>query len=117
MTRLTEIYVQVAGQQAIQDPVIAETLEINDDQNAEMQDIRDEMREQMMELRNSESEDRTAMREKMTEMNEQVNQKMMAVLSDDQRKKLDEMKGEKFDLPADALPQPGRRGGRDRSDF
>lgn len=111
MTRLNEIYVQVMGAGAIQDPKIAEELEITEDQVAEMQDVRDEMREAMRGLRDG--GDREAMREKFAEINAEINEKIMAVLSDEQQEKLDKMKGEEFELPEDAMPRRGRRG-RDR---
>ena len=114
MERLSEIYVQVMGQRAINDPVIASQLEISDDQKSEMEEIQSDMREEMMSLR--ETVEREEMREKMTEMMEETNKKMFAVLSDSQRKQLDKMKGKEFDIDMEDLaPRRGRN--RGRSDF
>jgi hypothetical protein len=116
MTRLTEIYVQFVGPRAIEDPVIAAELEISEDQQAEIREIRSSMQEEMRALRNS--EDRQAMREKVAELNKQIGEKIMAVLSEDQQAKMQELKGEAFEMPEDALRGGGRRGrGGQRSDF
>ena len=113
MTRLNEIYVQAMGARAIQDPVIAEELEITEDQVAEMQDLRREMREELMGLRDT--LERDEIREKMMEMTKGLNEKMMGVLTNKQQKKLDEMKGETFEMPEGGLR--GNRRGKNRTDF
>ena len=116
MTRLTEIYVQVQGANAVNDPVIAKELDITDSQKEEMAEVRASMREKMAELR--EIEDRAEMREKMREMNDEASEKVMGVLTKSQTSKLAEMKGDKFDMPQDALRgNRRRRGGQERSDF
>ncbi len=114
MTRLEEIYIQALGARALQDPVIASELEISEDQIAEMQEIQNAAREQMADMR--ENTDREQRREQMAEVNSETNESLMAVLTDDQQNKLDEMKGEAFELPEDAL-RGGRGRGRQRSDF
>jgi len=120
VTRLNEIYVQAMGANAVQDPMVAKALEISDDQKENMQELRDEMLESMRSMR-GDSDDREAMREKMQEMNQEIQEKMMDLLSDDQKDKLEEMKGEAFDLPEDAMPQRrgrrGRGGADGRTDF
>ena len=124
VTRLNEIYVQALGQRAIQDPFVADALEITEEQKTQMQDLQTDMREEMMSLRDT--VEREEMREKMTEMMESLNKKTMGVLTDSQNKKLEEMKGDEFEIPEDARRQRGGRrgggqgqgkGGGDRSDF
>ncbi len=118
MTRLEEIYIQVLGATALRDPMVMKALEITEEQTSEMQELQDEMREEMRDLRDS--TDPEDMQDKLKEMTEELTKDTMALLTDDQSKKLEEMKGDKFELPEDAMPRGrgGRRGGnRDRSDF
>ena len=104
--RLNEIFVQVSGVAVLQDPLVAKELEISEEQYEEMKELRDEMRSEIREM--ARDGDREQMREKFTEMNKELGEKMMGVLSDSQQDDLEEMKGKKFDLPEDAMPQ--RRG-------
>ena len=104
--RLNQIFVQVAGVSALQDPLVAKELAISEEQYKEMKEIRDQMRSEFREM--ARDGDREEMRQRYAEMNEEVGEKMMAVLTSSQRNDLDDMKGEKFELPEDALRQ--RRG-------
>ena len=53
------------------------------------------------------------MRKRLTELGKQIEESVLEILSDEQRQKFEEMKGEKFEFP-----QPGsERRGRDREDF
>ena len=114
MERLTEIYVQVAGASALQDPQIAKQLKITDAQRKQLATAQSEamnkVREQMQELR--QSGDREAMRAKMTELRKEADKQVLAVLSAEQQTALDKLKGDPFEMPADAL----RGGGRQRGD-
>ena len=103
--RLQEIYIQVAGTQALNDADVAAALTLTDDQKAQMQAARDEANAQRRELFNS--DDREAAFEKMAELTKQADEKILALLNADQQAKFAEMKGKPFDMPADAL-----RGGR-----
>lgn len=108
--RLNEIYLQAAGVSALQDPTVAEKLGLTQDQQEEMrqvsQDVMADFRETMQE-----GGDREAMRERMTEMRAEVEKETMAVLSDDQKEKFNEMKGAPFTL-SDEDRQALRGGGR-----
>ena len=115
MTRLTGIYVQVMGKRAIQDPVIAKELEITEDQKTEMQDIQGAMREEMQSMRDT--IEREEMREKFTEMQKEVNNKLMGVLTSTQKEKLDELKGDEFEMPEGGIQRGRRNRDRERSDF
>ena len=118
MKRLTEIYVQAAGISVLEDPQIAERLKIDDAQRKQLAAAQDEvmgeLRGKMREL--FESGDRDAAREKMTELRKEAEKKILAALSAEQRTELDKMKGDPFDVPADALRGGRQRGGRGGGD-
>jgi len=115
LARLEQIYIQVAGTQALSDPDVAAALAITDEQKAKIETVRDEangeMREKMREIfeANSGDGDRDANRAKMTELRKAADEKVLAALNADQLEKLTAMKGEAFEMPADALF--GGRGG------
>ena len=90
----------------LQDPLVAQQLDITEEQLEEMKQLRDEMRSEFREM--ARDGDREQMREKFTEMNKELGEKLMGVLTDRQQGDLEKMKGKKFDLPEDAMPQ--RRG-------
>ena len=119
--RLNEIYLQVAGVNALNDAEVAKELEITDEQKEKMAKVRDENREsmgaQMRELFSS--GDRDAAMAKVNELRKAGDEKVLAVLNDTQKKKFEEMKGEKFEMPEGALRggfggPGGRRPGGDR---
>lgn len=111
MKRLNQLHVQRMGVNALMDPTIKKELKITDEQTEKiekaMADAQSEMREAMMEMRDSGNFDREA----FMEMRQESQEKMAAigdkVLNDEQKKKLKEMKGEKFEFP-----QGGRGRGR-----
>ncbi len=113
MGRLEQIVVQVRGASALQDPAVAKKLGITEQQQEEIrqanQDANSSMREQMQALRDS--SDREQARAKMAELRSKAGEKVLAVLSAEQRKNFDEMKGEPFEMPPGAL-FGGRGGGR-----
>lgn len=99
--RLTGIYVQVAGFASLQDDEVANAIGLSDADrekiDEKIDDISRDMQEEMQAL--MQSGDREGMRQAMTEMREKANQKVMALLSEDQAKKLEDLKGKKFDMP------------------
>jgi hypothetical protein len=104
LDRLTEIYVQVAGVEALQDELVAEKLTISDAQKTQIAEIRranQEARgEQMRELfGGGGGGDPEAARAKMDELRKAGDAKLLAVLSADQQKKFEEMKGKPFKMP------------------
>ena len=121
MDRLRGIAVQVLGAGAINDPEIAEELQITELQKKELEQVRNDVRETMMakmqELRGS--GDREAMFAAMRDLRAQSNEKMEAVLTDKQKSAFAELKGKNFDMPEGAFGggrggfrQSGRRAGR-----
>lgn len=111
--RLTGIFVQVAGFNALMDNEVAEAIGLSEDDQADLKEaIEDagmEMREQMQEL--MQSEDRGAMREKMMELRDEANKKIMGMLSESQRKKLEDLKGATFEMPQRGRGGAGGQGG------
>lgn len=117
MQRLTEIYIQVAGVAALQDEDIAKELGITDAQKGAITSIREANREAMRGQFGPPGGggqpgegDREAfaarMREaqaKMDEVRKAGDAKILAILTPEQKAKLEAMKGAKFDLPEEAL--------------
>ena len=97
--RLTGIYVQQAGTAAIGDPEVSKELGISDEQKAKLRTIREETAASMRGLFGGGEVDREANRTKFNDLRKSSEEKVLAVLSDDQKKKLEELKGKKIDLP------------------
>jgi len=108
--RLREIYIQVAGTSALSDSEVAAELKITDEQKQKISKAREESFAGMRELFTG-GGDREAARTKMEEMRKKADASVLAVLTEDQKKQFEEMKGKKFDLPEGAL-RGGRQGGR-----
>lgn len=112
--RLAEIRIQALGVAALQDEAIAKKLNITAKQKTAMEEAttesRESMREMFQEMRDG--GDRAAMQEKMTEFRSETESKIMDVLSAKQKSTFEAMKGESFEIPADALRGGGRRGQR-----
>lgn len=118
LSRLEQIAIQVAGIQALRDPSVAKKLGISEAEGKEIADAIDEGRTsmfaQMREMRQGQDGDvdRAAMQEKMQELRKQNEEKVLAVLSSDQRKQFEEMKGEPFEMPEGGFGRFGGPGGR-----
>lgn len=112
-TRLTEIYVQVAGMAALTDETVAKKVGLSADEQAKVKELIDANRSEMQELFQEmrDGGDREAMREKMTEMGEKLNKSLEELLSDEQLKKFEELKGEKFEMPQGRGGRGGAGGG------
>jgi hypothetical protein len=115
MDRLNEIYIQALGARALQELDVAKQLGITARQSEQIQKLQTEsseqIRAQMQAL--SPSDDRDQLREKMLKLRKAADEKVLAVLSAVQKKKFEQMKGEPFQLPEDAIRGGGgnRRGG------
>jgi len=103
LTRLREIFIQQAGAEALNDEEVAGKLEIAEAQKTKLAEIRranrDAMNEQMRGLFGGEGGDRDAARAKMDELRKAGDAKLLAVLSPDQQKTFEEMKGKPFKMP------------------
>ena len=121
--RLEEIFLQVRGAGALLDPEVAKEVGLSEEDQDKLRETIQEAREGMQEEMRGlfQSGDRDQIREKMTEMQKQIEEKALAALSEEQKQKFTELKGEKFDLPPEALRGAfgggrggeGRRGGRE----
>lgn len=114
-TRLEQIVLQVRGVQALNDPGIATELGITDDQTKELEEVRDSLREEMATKARQMFANRGeggGPREAFAELRKDMETKILAVLTQEQRSKFEEMKGEKFDLPEGAMFGGGRGGDR-----
>jgi hypothetical protein len=115
--RLNEIYVQQAGTAALQDEEIAKLLGISDAQKAKLAEVSQQNRESIgaamreMFQGGGGGGDRDANRAKMEELRKNGEAKVMALLSADQQKKFEEMKGKVFAMPEGRGGGPGGRGG------
>jgi hypothetical protein len=118
--RLTGIMVQVAGVAALMDTEVQSLLAITAEQKKELSEAqaknREASREAMRGARDLSPEERN---EKMAKLRAEADKVIMAVLTDDQKAKLEEVKGAelKIDLaPLRGRGGPGGQGGRPRRD-
>lgn len=113
MKRLKEIALQQRGTSALTDPEVAEELKLTDAQKKKLDEVNQKnmetMRTKMREL--FQGGNRDGIREKMQEMRKEAEAKVLAVLTADQKKQFDEMKGEPFEMPQRTFTRGGRRGG------
>jgi len=123
--RLNEIFVQQNGASALQDEEIAKELGISDAQKAKLAEVRQANQEATFaQMRDLSQLDDNARRAKFEEIRKTNDAKLVAVLTPDQQKKFEEMKGKPFDMPQNAGfgrggggqggrgdGQKGRRGG------
>lgn len=117
MKRLNEIYIQVAGGQALDDEGVAAALKITDDQKEKLtaahEEARNMQREEMRGL--FQSGDREAAQAKMAEVRKKADAIILAVLTDEQKQQFEELKGEAIELSQDDLRRAsGFGGGRGR---
>ena len=110
--RLTGLYIQRAGVSAVTNAKVAEKLELTDEQKAEIAKIqeaqRQELRDQFAALNEGGGEDARA---RFREIREQTEEKLTAVLTDEQKQKLESLEGEKFEFPQRQRGEGRNRGG------
>ncbi len=98
-TRLKQIHWQRWGLQAIQDPDLANQLEINADQSNKLSAVYLDIEKQRKEIRAQGGNDRAA---KVQELDAERDRKYTNVLTTEQLAKFEQLKGKPFDLPAPA---------------
>ncbi|MBC8873962.1 MAG: Spy/CpxP family protein refolding chaperone [Planctomycetes bacterium] len=110
--RLKEIALQQRGTSALTDPEVAKELKITDAQKKKLDEVstanRESMGTRMREL--FQGGNREGVREKMQEMRKEADGKVLGVLTAEQKKQFEGMKGEKFEMP-ERTRGGGRRGG------
>ena len=116
VARLVGIFVQNNGmQQVLTNPMVTEELTLTDDQKKDVtkkgEEVMAEMRTAMTEMFAGGGGDRSAMQAKMEEFRKKSEEKFSTILTDEQKKKLDEMKGAEFKL-TDEEKGRGMFGGR-----
>jgi Spy/CpxP family protein refolding chaperone len=111
--RLSQIVLQVQGASALASDEVASKLSLTEDQKTKLREVQEAAREKMQEAfgRRGDGErgqggGREAMQKLRTESQEQA----MAVLTDEQKKKLEELKGKAFELDMSAFGRGGRGG-------
>jgi hypothetical protein len=93
--RLKQITLQVQGAQAFNNPEVAKTLNITDEQKQKLKGIQDNANKERAALRQGGGDRQEAMK-KMQEIGKKTNTEAMALLKDDQKAKWKEMTGEPF---------------------
>lgn len=114
--RLEQIALQSQGAMALLNPEVAEKLsiskEVTEAMNKDVTASQEEGREMFQKLMaEGNREAMGSMREKMEEMRKALETKLVAHLSDEQKTKFEEMKGEKFELPPMTFGGRGGPGG------
>jgi hypothetical protein len=113
--RLNEIFIQQAGAAALQDEDIAKELGISDAQKAKLVEVRQANQEATgAQMREAFQLDEDARRAKFEEIRKANDAKLLAVLTPDQQKKFDAMKGKPFTMPEGAFRGRGGPGGPGR---
>ncbi len=95
--RLKQIHWQRWGLQAIQDPDLANQLEITADQSNKLSAVNLDIEKQRKEIRAQGGDDRAA---KVQELDQERDRKYTEVLTPEQLAKFEQLKGKPFDLPA-----------------
>lgn len=114
--RLTGISMQYRGVECLLDDKIADLLELTEEQREELLNIAEEvdlaLAESRTQLTKSKPEDRRqnrlAFAEKQKKLRRAREEKMLAVLTDEQRKKFEELQGKKFRARTPKVPTPIR---------
>ncbi len=108
--RLKEITLQVRGVAALSDAEVATALALTTDQKDQIKKVIEDGDRARNDLRqNAGDGDREALREKGQTIRQETEQKALAVLTADQKTKLENMKGKKFEIDP-ALLRGGRGG-------
>ena len=112
MDRLQQISIQVQGVAALGRPDVVKKLGLSEEEAKTVREALTENGRSMMEKARElfRSDDREKAREELTKLREEMTKTVIGKLSDEQRKKFDELKGEPFKMPERSF----RRGGRDR---
>jgi hypothetical protein len=110
LKRLRGIALQRMGLMALGDKTVQKDLKMKDEQVAKLKSIRDEAMKKMGELFRP-GADRDEMRKKGEAMRKEIEKKTLDVLTADQQKALEKMKGKKLTIPEKEMPRMGFGGG------
>jgi hypothetical protein len=108
--RLKEIALQQQGIRALTNDEVATALNLNATQKekiaAQLEENQGQMRDRMQGI------DRENLREEMAKIRTEMEGKVLAILTNAQKAKFEEMKGEAFEMPQPQFGGPGGRGGQ-----
>jgi hypothetical protein len=106
--RLQGITIQIAGANAVMiDAKLADELKITDDQKTKLQEIQQENMREMSESFRASGIPRESSRAKFEELHANGEKKLLAVLTSDQQKQLEALKGDKIKIDLMKLPGGG----------
>jgi hypothetical protein len=113
--RLRQIRLQIQGTAAVNDPEVAKSLELTDQQREQLKTINEQHKEQITkligQLRDTPPEQRAAkqaeIHEKAKQISKEAVEKIEQLLTAEQKQKLESLKGEKFDLSTLRPQHPG----------
>lgn len=106
--RLEQISLQVRGIDALAEEDVQKKLEIKDDQKEKIQEMTTDLQEQSRTaFQDAQGDFRSAI-EKIQKMRKEALDKVLASLTEDQKKKWDEMTGKPFELRFEGPPGGGR---------
>lgn len=110
--RLKQIALQVGGDAAISGDEVAKEIGLTDDQKEQLTKARDEMRSKFGEVFADfrDPDKRDAARERMTKLREEAREAVQNILTEQQKTKLKEMRGEPFELDRSQFGGFGGRG-------
>ena len=114
--RLDQIALQQRGMGALMDEKVIKVLKITSEQTEEIKTVNDGMREKIVARMRELGGDRDKMREEFAKVRKEIDEETLAVLTSDQKKKFEEMKGKPFEMPESARGGRGGPGG-DRGGF
>jgi hypothetical protein len=102
--RLTEIYVQANGPNALADQAVIESLKITDDQQSKLADIRQTNREAFFDMfQDFGSMSDEERRETMTKLQQEGDDRLLKGLTDEQRSEFETLSGEEVDFDLSQL--------------
>jgi Spy/CpxP family protein refolding chaperone len=102
--RLRQIAVQVRGTMALDDKEVQDELGIKDDQKAKLREIR---AAQMKKMFRPPGEQPQGGRERFQAMRKEFDAEILAVLTEEQKQKLEDMKGKKIEIDLSQMMRPG----------
>lgn len=111
--RLEQISLQIAGAQALSRTDVAEKLGLSDDQKSKLKDLADDAQQKRMELFSAgPAADQQERMQKVQKIGADQKEKAMALLTADQKDKLEKLQGKKFDFDVTQMfPRGGFGGG------
>jgi hypothetical protein len=98
-TRLTEIFVQANGPNALADGAVMEALKITDDQKDELEGIREENRQSFFDMfQDFQDMSDDERREAMTKLQQEADDRLLGGLTDEQKAAFEKLAGEEVDF-------------------